>query len=56
MKLRIVFSTLALGMAGLIVAPAQAQTLTPCEVYLCMAGIASAGLSGGSTHAPALAY
>jgi hypothetical protein len=56
MKLRALFTTLALGAACLTTIPASAQTVDPCTVYLCMAGISGFGASGGPACAPALAY
>jgi hypothetical protein len=47
MKLRSLFTTLALGAAILMGAPAHAQGSDPCSVYACMAGISGAGASGG---------
>ena len=55
MQLRTLFATLALG-AALSSTPAHAQTLTPCELYLCMAGISGYGTSGGPACVPALAF
>ena len=55
MLLRILFATATVAV-GLSIAPAQAQTVTPCEVYLCMAGISGAGATGGPACAPSLAY
>lgn len=55
MQLRTLFATIATA-AGLSITPAHAQTLTPCEVYLCMAGISGYGATGGPACAPALAY
>ncbi len=56
MKLHALFSSLALGAANLLIAPVHAQTLTRCEVYVCMAGISGVGLSGGPACVPAIAY
>lgn len=56
MKVRTLFSTLALGTACLTIAPAHAQTVDPCTVYMCMAGISGFGASGGPACAPALTY
>ena len=55
MQLRTLFATLAI-VGGMSITPAHAQTLTPCEVYLCMAGITGAGAPGGPACAPSLAY
>ncbi len=56
MKLRTLFATLALGAACLTAAPTQAQTVDPCTIYMCMAGISGFGASGGPACAPALVY
>lgn len=56
MKPRALFTTAALGAACLITNPTQAQTIDPCTVYLCMAGISGFGASGGPACAPALVY
>lgn len=56
MKLRALFTILTLGAASLTNAPAHAQTVDPCTVYMCMAGISGAGTSGGPACAPALTY
>jgi hypothetical protein len=47
MKLRSLFTTLALGTAILIGSPAHAQGSDPCSVYTCMAGVSGSGASGG---------
>lgn len=47
MKLRTLLTTIALGTASLALAPARAQTVDPCTVYMCMAGISGVGASGG---------
>lgn len=56
MQLRILFVTMTLGAISLITAPVHAQTVTPCEVYLCMAGISGYGLSGGPACEPSYTY
>ena len=58
MKLRTLFATLALGAACSTAAPVQAQSVDPCTVYLCMAGISgfSVGSGGGPACAPAIVY
>jgi len=57
MKLRAVFATLAFGTTvGLITTPAHAQSVDPCTVYMCMAGISGIGASGGPGCAPALVF
>ncbi len=55
MQVRTLFAALALA-AGLSITPAHGQTITPCEVYMCMAGLSGAGATGGPACAPALAY
>ena len=55
MQLRTLITTLIVGI-GLSITPAHAQTVTPCDVYLCMAGISGYGTTGGPACAPALAY
>lgn len=56
MKLRALFATAALSVGGLATTAVHAQTVTPCEVYMCMAGISGVGLSGGPACAPAIAF
>jgi len=56
MNLRALFATLTLGAASMITAPVQAQTVDPCTVYMCMAGISGFGATGGPACAPALVY
>lgn len=44
---------LALGSVALAVAPvAKAQSVDPCSVYTCMAGISGVGASGGAACEP----
>lgn len=56
MKLRALFVTVALGAGSLICAPTHAQSIDPCAVYTCMAGISGAGASGGAACTPATTY
>lgn len=57
MKLRAIFSYLALATAcGLLTTPVRAQSIDPCTVYMCMAGISGSGASGGPGCAPALVF
>jgi hypothetical protein len=56
MTMRGLFTTIALGVAGLATTPVHAQSWDPCTVYMCMAGISGFGASGGPACAPALAY
>lgn len=46
---RHVFNALLAGLLGLTAAssPVHAQTIDPCTVYLCMAGLSGFGASGG---------
>lgn len=55
MQLRVLIATLAVG-AVASSTPVHAQTVTPCDVYLCMAGISGFGTSGGPACAPSLAF
>ncbi len=57
MKLRALLTTIALGAATVLtIAPVQAQTVDPCTIYMCMAGISGFGASGGPACTPAMAY
>lgn len=57
MKLRALFTTIAIGTAtGLTIAPVPAQSMDPCTVYMCMAGISGFGASGGLACTPAITY
>lgn len=57
MKLHPLLVAFALGTAAtLTIAPVRAQSVDPCTVYTCMAGISGAGASGGPACAPSLAY
>ena len=48
MKLRVLCATLAFGVLGMMtMAPVHAQSVDPCTVYTCMAGISGSGASGG---------
>src|SRR5690348_18059380 len=48
MKLRVLCATLAFGALGMMtMAPVHAQSVDPCTVYTCMAGISGSGASGG---------
>lgn len=56
MKMHALLTSIALGLACATTTSIHAQTLTPCEVYLCMAGISGVGATGGPACAPAIAY
>ena len=56
MQLRTLFTTLALGAISLTTTPTHAQAVTPCEVYLCMAGISGYGTSGGPACTTSYTY
>lgn len=57
MKPRAHSALLALSAAlGLSMTPVHAQTVDPCTVYMCMAGISGAGASGGPACVPATTY
>lgn len=56
MKTRFLLASLAFSAMGLTSAPARAQSVDPCTVYLCMAGISGFGASGGPGCGPAIAY
>lgn len=56
MRLRSLITTATLSGACLVMPPTRAQTVDPCTVYLCMAGISHFGKSGGPDCAPALTY
>jgi hypothetical protein len=47
MKLRSLFTTVAIGTAILLGGPAHAQGPDPCSTYACMAGISGDGGTGG---------
>jgi hypothetical protein len=57
MKLNTVFASLAVGTAVYFFSvPAHAQSIDPCTLYTCMAGISGSGLTGGPGCAPALVF
>lgn len=56
MKLRTLGTAWILGTAYAVTAPSSAQTIDPCTVYMCMAGISGAGTSGGAVCAPAMTF
>lgn len=56
MRLLALFTAFAFGATSLITTPTHAQTVDPCTVYMCMAGISGFGASGGPACTPALAY
>ncbi|MCX7512381.1 hypothetical protein [Frateuria sp. STR12] len=58
MKLRIRSILLVVGTAatGLTTASVRAQSVDPCNVYTCMAGISGAGTTGGPGCVPATTY
>lgn len=56
MKPRTLLASLAFSAAELVSIPVYAQSVDPCTVYMCMAGISGFGASGGPACAPALAY
>jgi len=56
MRLRGLLATATLSAACLVTPPARAQTVDPCTVYVCMAGISGFGASGGPDCATALTY
>jgi hypothetical protein len=47
---------LTVAASGLTVAPVHAQSVDPCSVYTCMAGVSGAGASGGAACVPATTY
>ncbi|MGN2246184.1 hypothetical protein ACFWZ3_05775 [Frateuria sp. GZRR35] len=53
---RSVLLALGAAAAGLTTAPVHAQSVDPCTVYTCMAGISGAGASGGPACVPATTY
>lgn len=55
MKLRPLVAHFAAA-ACVCMAPAHSQSVDPCSVYVCMAGISGAGATGGPACAPSLAY
>lgn len=54
MKLRAFLITTALGAVVLTTTAARAQSVDPCSVYTCMAGISGLGGTGGPACAPAI--
>lgn len=56
MNLRTLLTAAAFGVAGLTLTPAHAQSVDPCAVYTCMAGISGSGTTGGPACAPATSY
>lgn len=56
MKQCTLLTVLALSAACMSTAPVKAQTMDPCTVYMCMAGISGFGTTGGPDCAPALVY
>lgn len=56
MKPRILLASLVLSATGLMSTPARAQSVDPCTLYLCMAGISGFGASGGPGCVSAIAY
>jgi hypothetical protein len=56
MKQPALLTILALSAACMTTAPVKAQTVDPCTVYMCMAGISGFGATGGPACAPALVY
>ncbi len=47
---------LTLSLIALHATPARAQTVDPCTVYICMAGISGFGASGGPDCTAAVAF
>ena len=45
---RYAFSALIVGAIALTASPVRAQTVDPCSVYTCMAGLSGYGGSGGA--------
>lgn len=57
MKPRLLFAPLAFGLAAALnIAPAHAQSVDPCSVFTCMAGISGSGASGGAACTPPTNY
>lgn len=57
MKLHPLFVVLAFGtIAALAIAPVRAQSVDPCTVYTCMAGMSGSGTTGGPACTPATNY
>lgn len=53
MELRTASITLALVLGVALAPPGNAQSVDPCSVHACMAGISGVGASGGPACAPA---
>lgn len=51
-----VTATLTVGLGFGLSAPVHAQSVDPCTVYMCMAGISGEGATGGPGCAPALIF
>ncbi|MBN8894603.1 MAG: hypothetical protein J0I71_07180 [Rhodanobacter sp.] len=57
MKLPISLAALMIGVTtAFTIAPARAQSVDPCAVYTCMAGMSGEGATGGAACAPATAF
>lgn len=57
MKPTLLLATLTMGIATLLtIAPARAQSIDPCAVYTCMAGMSGDGATGGAACAPATTF
>lgn len=54
MKLSAFMITTALGVVALTTTAAHAQSVDPCSVYTCMAGISGSGATGGPACGPAI--
>lgn len=47
MKFRSLLTAMVMGASCLVAIPSKAQSVDPCSVYLCMAGISGFGTTGG---------
>lgn len=57
MKPTCLLATLTVGIAALLtIAPVRAQSVDPCAVYTCMAGMSGDGATGGAACAPATTF
>jgi hypothetical protein len=57
MKPTVLLATLTMGIATLLtIAPARAQSVDPCAVYTCMAGMSGDGATGGAACTPATTF
>lgn len=56
MSMRPLFAALVLSAISVVATSTHAQTVTPCEVYLCMAGISGYGASGGPACTASYTY